>query len=99
MIYSVYDYTRRAYDYYEGDGPSGTHAGAPPIRSHAQLGATPDQASWVVPPGAKKIGSGELPRGRVAVRAGAALGDALDVPLPKLVTVGVLAYLAWRFWK
>lgn len=96
MIYSVYDYTRRAYDYYEGAGPKGTHAGAPPIRSHVALGATPEQAAWVVPPGAKRVGSGELPRGRIATLASSALGDVIEGSTGKAITIGVIAYLAWR---
>lgn len=100
MIYSVYDYDRHAYDYYEGDGPRGTHAGAPPISSSRnELGATVDQAAWKVPPGAKKVGSGELPRGRIAAMGG--LGDLMigGQSLGRVAVFGALAYFAWRHFR
>jgi hypothetical protein len=97
VIYSVYDYTRRSYDYYEGPGPSGTHAAAPPVaRGRNALGASPEQVSWHLPPGAKKIGSGTMPRGRIATTAlaGVDLGDT-----GSLLELGVIAYFAWRMLR
>lgn len=98
MRYSVYDYTRRQYDYYEAPGPGGTHAGPPPlVRSLGGLGATPEQASWKVPSGAHKIGSGPTPQGRIA-RLGGGLGlgdDLLGDPL-RLGVAAVIAYVLWR---
>lgn len=74
MIYSVFNIATRSYDYYEGPGPVSIHAGAPPVTwARNRLGATTSQASWRLPMGAKKVGSGELPRGRIA-----ALGDSAD---------------------
>lgn len=73
MIYSVYKYGR-GYDYYEGPSDGKTHAGTPPrARAAAMLGATPEQAAWKVPAGAKHVGSGTAPRGRIA-----SMGDAAD---------------------
>lgn len=93
MMYSVYDYTARRYDYYDAPGPGGTHAGAPPItKTLGGLGSTPDQASWKLPPGARKVGSGDLPQGRIASLAGA---DLLSDPL-RLGVCAVIAYVAWR---
>lgn len=100
MIYSVYDYNRHAYDYYEGDGPRGTHATAPPTPLvQSDIGATVDQAAWKVPPGSKKIGSGELPRGRIAAMGG--IGDISigGKSLSTLAVYGALAYVAWRSFK
>lgn len=100
MIYSVYDHTTKTYDYYEGPGPSGTHATAPPVPLvQGELGATVEQASWKVPPGARKIGSGEIPRGRIAAQGG--LGDIVIAgqSLGRLALFGGLAYLAWRHFR
>lgn len=100
MIYSVYNTETRAYDYYEGPGPKGTHAGAPPISGGNQIGATVTQAAWKVPPGAHKVGTGELPKGRVASIASlGSLGDAIGIDGKKLAMIGVAAYLAWRFLR
>lgn len=93
MRFSVYDYTRRAYDYYEAPGPGGTHAGSPPVvRTLGGVGAPPERASWRLPPGARKVGSGEMPVGRIASLSGA--DGFLD---PRyLVAAGIAAYLLWR---
>lgn len=97
MIYSVYDHDRKVYDYYEGPGPSGTHATAPPSPlAQSQLGATVEQGAWKVPPGAKKIGSGDMPIGRVAAMGG--LGDLVigGQTVSRLAIIGVIAYFAWK---
>ncbi len=93
MRYSVYDYTRRAYDYYEAPGPGGTHAGSPPVaKSLGQVGIAADRASWKLPLGAKKVGSGERPQGRIASLSGA---DWSSDPI-RLGIIAVLAYVGWR---
>jgi hypothetical protein len=104
MRYSVYDYTRRQYDYYEAPGPGGTHAGSPPMaktpsdalgnlvsQSH-RIGESPESAAWKLPLGARKIGSGERPQGRIASLGGAELASD---PL-RLGIYAILAYLGWR---
>ncbi len=97
QMYSVYDYGRRQYDYYQSDEVNGTHAGAPPIRAHKQLGATPEQSAWLVPASAVKVGSGPFPKGRIAVPSGMS-GVLGDVPASsaKVVVLGLAAYLIWR---
>jgi hypothetical protein len=100
VIYSVYDPDRKIYDYYEAPGPRGTHATAPPVPlAQGQLGATVDQAAWKVPPGAKKIGAGDLPRGRIAAMGG--LGDIVigGQSVTRIAIFGALAYLAWRHFR
>ncbi len=88
--YSVYDFNRKTYDYYTGPGPGGTHAGSPHMWSSNALGSTPEQASWKLPAGAVKVGSGPMPKGRIAT-SGVDLGSAVP-----LLAVAVLAYVAWR---
>lgn len=93
MKYSVYDYTRHAYDYYEGPGPGGTHAGSPPApRGVGDIGASPETASWKLPAGAKRIGSGVLPQGKIASLDGA---DMFSDPA-QLAVYAALVYFAWR---
>ena len=93
MKYSVYDYTRRAYDYYEAPGPPGTHAGSPPVvRAMGGLGTSPESAVWRLPVGARKVGTGEFPQGKIASLSGA---DGLSDPV-HLVAYAVIAYFAWR---
>ena len=96
MRYSVYNYTRRAYDYYEAPGPGGTHAGSPPApRAVGDLGAPPNRASWRLPLGARKIGEGIFPQGRIASLDGT---DDLSSPL-RLAGYVALAYVAWRILR
>lgn len=97
MVFSVYNYATRQYDYYRGGKPTGTHAGSPPISwgRHA-LGATPEQASWRVPAGAVKIGSGELPQGRIATQRAMGLGDVELGGTSTWLLLGALGFLAWK---
>ena len=98
MIYSVYNYDTKLYDYFEGPGPSGTHAGAPPVSlGRSSLGATVEQAAWKVPGSAKKVGSGPMPRGRVAAVGGIALGGfELDGKTAAVVALCGVAYLVGK---
>ena len=100
MIYSVYDYTRRQYDYYDAPGPGGTHAGAPKItRTLGGIGAAPERASWKLPPGARKLGAGEMPRGRIA-SLGSTAGDLGDLGDPqRLAVYALVAYGLWRILR
>ena len=94
-VFSVFNYETQRYDYYEGSGPKGTQAGTPPMRrASSELGATPEQASWKVPMGARKVGSGELPQGRIA-----AMGDAGADPMAEVIHLGTIAGLAYLAWK
>lgn len=99
MRYSVYRYPTRSYDYYEDSRTSGTHAGAPPVRGRSDLGATPDQVAWALPVGARKVGSGEFPIGRIATDgAGSGLGDLTESPM-RLGMIALVAYVAWRTFR
>jgi hypothetical protein len=93
MIYSVWDNGARRYDYYEGGKATATHAGAPPRASSSSLGATPEQAAWPLPPGARRVGSGDLARGRVASLDG---NDGGGVDIKMAVIYGAIGYLLWR---
>lgn len=96
MRYSVYDHTRHAYDYYEAPGLGGTHAGSPPkARSVRDIGAPVERASWKLPPGAKKVGSGYLPQGRIASLSGTDSSWSLTDLLP----YAVLAFVGWRILR
>lgn len=94
--YSVYDYTRRAYDYYEAPGADGTHAGSPPKpRETGDIGAEPERASWRLPMGATKVGTGELPQGKIA-----SLGaDDGTWDVTNVAAYAVIAYVAWRMFR
>ena len=96
--YSVYSYDRREYDYYEAPGPGGTHAGAPPRPLVARGSVSPEAGTWKLPAGARKVGRGELPRGKIASSASAfGLGD-LSESLSLPIAIGAV-YLAWRFFR
>lgn len=98
MRYSVYNYDRRQYDYYEAPGPGGTHAGSPPRRTDPagrvatrEMGASPETATWRLPDGAIKIGSGEMPEGRIASLGSVDLGSTGSV-----LAVLAVAVIAWK---
>jgi len=100
ITYSVWNYGTRSYDYYTAPGAPATHAGRPPVRGGSSLGAAPEQAAWPLPAGARKVGSGPLPKGRIASTSGGiSLGGLGAVDLSDPVTVGaviVLSYVAWK---
>jgi hypothetical protein len=94
MRYSVYNYDTKVYDYFEGRGHAGTHATPPRIpRPLSDLGASPEQAAWPLPIGARKVGSGELPQGSIA-----SMGVTDDSPsgIMRWGILAVIAYLGWR---
>lgn len=91
MIYSVWNQGAWKYDYYESRQTQDT-ANAPAPRhmigvaGAAQVGLSPDQAAWPLPPDAVKVSSGEHARGRIARRFGL-------MPAP---TGGLSGHLAGR---
>ncbi len=94
MIWSVWNYKTRTYDYYEGGTPTGTHAGTPPTPfMSSQIGMSPEQSAWRLPPGARKVGSGTVARGRVA-----ALGDVAS-SLPSYAVPLAIGAAALYFWR
>lgn len=90
MKYSVWNNATRAYDYYEAQGATTIHAGAPPRAASSSLGATPDEAAWPLPADAVKTGSGELPQGRIASRE----GKSIDVT--QAIFYAAVGYIIWR---
>jgi hypothetical protein len=76
MLYSVMNTKSRQYDYYEtGEAESSWHAPpAPRARAATALGAVPEDAAWPLPSGARRVGSGEMARGRIATRRGTPIG-------------------------
>jgi len=95
MRYSVWNNGTRAYDYYETSEVANIHADAPPRVSGSALGATPDQAAWPLPSGARRIGAGETPEGRIA-----SIGEFGGVGgITDLIIYGAIAYGAWRLLR
>lgn len=99
MIYSVYDPSKHLYDYFEGPGPKGTHAGSPKARRKTALGASPEAAAWPLPVAAVKIGEGEMPRGRIAYATAPLAALGIDADPVHLGIAAGLVYLAWRALK
>lgn len=99
MRYSVYNYDRRNYDYYDGPGPSGTHASAPPKPIAMGDAVSPEVGTWRLPMGCKKVGSGDLPVGRIAsTGAVSSLGDITHQTAMPIIAFAA-AYFAWRYLR
>jgi hypothetical protein len=96
MKYSVWNPSTKRYDYYQAQGDARIHAGAPPRSSTTELGATPEQAAWPLPVGAVKVGSGELPEGRIASTEA---GGRFTINLPQSIMYAAIGYLLWRALK
>lgn len=98
MKFSVYNYDTHLYDYYENRRGGGTHAGSPPkslVKS--SLGATPEQAAWKLPVDAVKVGSGQMPIGRVASNGSPVAMSGYDLSSGAKIAVALgIAYLAYK---
>lgn len=82
MILSVWEPIGKRFAYYEVADTSGK-AHTPParhVRSSAPLGASPEDAAWPLPAGARLVGHGAQAKGRIAVRP--TFGPMGDVNLP-----------------
>jgi hypothetical protein len=104
VVYSVWNYGARRYDYYRGgQASSTTHAGTPPSRmGKSPLGATPEQLAWPLPSDAVFCGSGNVARGKIASRPSGLLGLGLGPDgheLPMYLIYAGLMYAAWRFLR
>jgi hypothetical protein len=96
MIYSVWNQGRGQYSYYAApDGNPTANAPAPKHIRPGTLGVTPTQASWPLPTGAKLVGHGDHPRGRVATRGGLAGFDIKK----DWATLAIAGLAAWVLWK
>jgi hypothetical protein len=101
VIYSVYNYGSKAYDYFEAPAKALPHAPKPPQAAGAStsLGATPEQAAWPLPMGAKLVGHGKNPVGRIAFDRGVAGSlDGFMDNSTNVVGFAAAAYLVWRFF-
>lgn len=101
MIYSVWNPAQRGYDYYATSEVAPTHATAPPMRSIG-LGAAADEAGWVLPSSARRVGQGEFPKGRIARRGGASPLAGLDELLHaggNAVLYAGAVLLGYFFWR
>lgn len=104
MLYSVYNYGTKLYDYYavNGGGRS-AHAPAPQrARGASAMGATPEQAAWKLPAGARHVGSGEEARGLIASsNGGGGLGGIIGDSATgfELVGAGILLFTLWKVFK
>ena len=92
MRYSVWNPATRSYDYYEAQGDASIHAGAPPRAASSALGATPEQAAWPLPEDARRVGSGEMPQGRIASRD----GGGFELDIPQALFWGAFGYFVYR---
>lgn len=102
MIYSVYNYATKLYTYYEFAHKIGAHAPKPPRGPAVKpgMGVLPEQAAWSVPFGAKRVGEGPIPRGRVAASStglGMGMGGITDTS--NLLGLAALGYIGWLVYK
>lgn len=101
MIYSVYNYATKLFTYFETAETAATHAPKPPSSSavKAGMGAVPEAAAWPLPSGAKRVGEGMMPKGRIATqgvaRHGIGFGDFADTT--NVLAMAGLAFLGWTF--
>lgn len=97
MKYSVWNNGTREYDYFSAPGVADIHAGAPPRVHGSALGATPEQAAWPLPAGARRTGSGEMPQGRIASLGGS--DGVFGIDIPSSIFYAAIGYFLWRTFK
>lgn len=99
-LYSVWDYHRGTYDYYEGPAtkiPATGRYRKPTLRMLA--GSPPEAIAAALPAGAKKVGSGEAAKGIVATSK--AIGS-ISLPsantMMKLAAGAAAGVVVYRWW-
>lgn len=96
MVFSVYDYVKKNYTYYQGTG-------IPPAAGTFRMpapNASPESLAVKLPPGAKKIGEGPKAKGVLAVgdaRALSAYGTDVLSSMSPWIYAGVGLLSGW-FW-
>jgi len=78
MIYSVYNWNARVYDYFEGPGDDRGTRPRPRRVVRGLAGIPPEAVLQVVPTGARYRGRGATPQGRIAVQPNEALGGFVE---------------------
>ena len=98
MIYSVWNQSAKAYDYYQNaDRQNGANTPTANHLRQTKLGLTVEQAAWPLPAGSRKLGSGPFAKGRIAgTRSGMGLG-AFDDSSVKIGLLVLSAFLVWKF--
>ncbi len=95
ITYSVWSYPLRAYEYYEAPFDGRIHSGTPPKAGSESMGATPEQAAWKLPLGARKIGQGKVAKGKIA-SMGDAPGATNPLNWPMIAGAAVLVYFVTK---
>lgn len=98
-IYSRWNPRSLKYDYFQamGDLRAGVFADTPRLPAGHKFGLTPEEATRVIPPGARPIGTGDFPRGMIAGR-NSSLGSFGDAgTLVRMAMYGGIGWLAWKF--
>lgn len=95
VIYSVWQPSSRSYVYYAVNQP--INEDPKPVRSGSKLGAAPSEISWRLPPGAKQVGAGALPKGVVVHPPDSLLGfEDTGISLPVLAAAGLALWLVLK---
>jgi len=101
-LFSVYDYDKRTFDYYETPGAHqaigsvefGTFRGAKNLKGNNGVGAVPESIAVPLPSGAKKVGQGDIPKGVIATKNKPLLGSFGKWPVYLLI--GATVYHVMR---
>lgn len=97
MIYSVWNQAKQAFDYFQTNGvQKKANTDKPSHLRSRKLGLTVTEAAWPVPSGARFIGSGDMPKGRIGTTKKGLRGlgsfEPTTTNMLLLATAGVVAY-------
>ncbi|RLC32852.1 hypothetical protein DRH13_00890 [Candidatus Woesebacteria bacterium] len=101
MKYSVYDYDRKVYDYYEGPSlpipPTGGFRQT--SKTLGKVGFSPEDFAAILPAGSRKTGSGADPLGAIATKRFSF--STIGKNNFKILSLGALIGLGagWFYWK
>jgi hypothetical protein len=101
MIYSVWNQPARKFDYFETTQQQlGANTPSPKHISASNMGVPIDHAGWPLPPGARKVGSGDQAKGRVASNPRAPRAGLGAIPVNTatigLIGLGLAAFFLWK---
>lgn len=98
-VYSVYDYHRGMYDYYEGTAGSipatGRHRKP---SSKSNFGAAPEAIAAPLPSTAQKVGEGDIPKGIIASKKGFGMFSGISIERGDLIWFAFGMGVGWWLW-
>ena len=101
MIYSVWDYDKKKYDYYDGASlpPPAVGSFRKPSASPGKIGFSPEDLAAEVPSGARYLGEGDDPQGVIGKKSFSLSSFGKNNLYMVMGGIAAGLTLGWWYWK